>query len=57
MSNQVNRVAVACDACHVLRANLLKPDLCELSKCRDEPQVVLIWRPSSRKDRLFDWTM
>jgi hypothetical protein len=33
-------MGVACGACHVLRTNLLKPDLCELSNCRDEPQVV-----------------
>jgi hypothetical protein len=38
--NQANRVDVACDACHVLRANLLKPDLCEPSNCRDESQIV-----------------
>jgi hypothetical protein len=31
---------VACGARHVLRANLLKSDLCELSNCRDESQVV-----------------
>jgi hypothetical protein len=36
----VNKVGVACGACHVLRANLLKPDLYELSNCRDELQVV-----------------
>jgi hypothetical protein len=33
-------VSVICGACHVLRANLLKPDLCELSNSRDELQIV-----------------
>jgi hypothetical protein len=32
-------VAVACGICHIIRANLLKPDLCELSNSRDESQV------------------
>jgi hypothetical protein len=31
---------MACGACHVLPANLLKPDLYELSNCQDESQVV-----------------
>jgi hypothetical protein len=38
--NQANRVGVACGPCHVLRANLLKPALCELSNYRDESQIV-----------------
>jgi hypothetical protein len=38
--NQMNRVGVAYGTYHVLRANLLKLDLCELSNCRDEPQVI-----------------
>jgi hypothetical protein len=33
-------VSFTCGTCHVLRANLLKPNLCELSNCRDELQVV-----------------
>jgi hypothetical protein len=45
---------VACGACHVLWANLLKPDLCELSNCRDKSQIVLMRRPSSMKDYLFE---
>jgi hypothetical protein len=36
----VNGVDVACGACHVLRVNLLKPDLDELSNCQDELQVI-----------------
>jgi hypothetical protein len=38
--DQANRMAVAWGVCHVLRATLLMPDLCELSNCRDESQVV-----------------
>jgi hypothetical protein len=30
---------VTCRGCHVFRANLLKPDLCEVSNCWHEPQV------------------
>jgi hypothetical protein len=36
----VNRIDVACGACHLFRANLLKPNLHELSDYEDEPQVV-----------------
>jgi hypothetical protein len=32
-------VGVTCSVCHVLRANLSKPDSCELSNCRDESHV------------------
>jgi hypothetical protein len=31
---------MACGAYHVLQANLSKPDLYELSTCRDESQVI-----------------
>jgi hypothetical protein len=33
-------VAVACGTCHILRASLLKPDLCEFSNYRDESHVI-----------------
>jgi hypothetical protein len=33
-------VGVACGECCVLQANLLKPDFCEQSNCRDEPQII-----------------
>jgi hypothetical protein len=33
-------MGVACGVCHILRANLLKPDLCELGNCQDESQVI-----------------
>jgi hypothetical protein len=36
----VNTVGVVCGEYYVLHANVLKPDLYELSKCRDGPQVV-----------------
>jgi hypothetical protein len=33
-------MGVKCGACHIVRANLLKPDLYELNNCQDEPQVI-----------------
>jgi hypothetical protein len=33
-------VGVVCGACHVFRANLLRPNLYELSKYQDESQIV-----------------
>jgi hypothetical protein len=38
--NQTNKVGGACGACYIFQANLLKPDLCELSNYRDEPEVI-----------------
>jgi hypothetical protein len=54
--DQANRLTVACGAYHVLRDNLFKPDLRELGNCRDESQVFSMRGPSSRKDRLFEWS-
>jgi hypothetical protein len=52
-------VGVACSTCHVLRANLLKPDLCELSNYRDESQVVSDAAPFLEERSLVqvEWTL
>jgi hypothetical protein len=49
-------VAVACGACHVLRATLLRPDSCELSNGERRGKSFLMRRPSLRKDRFFERT-
>jgi predicted RNA-binding protein Jag len=49
-------VAVAYGAYHVLRANLLKADLCELSNYQDELQVVLDVAHFREEDYLFEWS-
>jgi hypothetical protein len=36
---------VVCGECCVLQANLLKPDLCELSNYRDEPHAIFDAEP------------
>jgi hypothetical protein len=41
--------------CRVLRTNLFKVDLCELSNCRDQRKSLLTRGFDSRKDYLFKW--
>jgi hypothetical protein len=45
-------MGMACGTCHVLRASLLKPDLCELSNYRDEPHVISDAAPFFEKKSL-----
>jgi hypothetical protein len=45
MPGHMNTMGVACEEYCVLQANLLKPDLCEQSNCRDEPQIIFLVAP------------
>jgi hypothetical protein len=54
MLDSANSMAVACGACHVLRVNLLNPDLCQLAIVEMNHKSSSMRGSSSKKDRLFE---
>jgi hypothetical protein len=56
VADQANKVYVADGAYHIHRANVRKPYLCELNRCRHERKCISDVMSSSMKDYLLIWS-